>query len=104
MYAVVRSGGKQFKVKEGDVIRVEKLDVKDGAKVNLDEVLMLVDGANVKIGRPLVKGASVKATVSTQGRGEKILIIKKRRHKHYRRQMGHRQSYTELTINGISAK
>lgn len=104
MYAVVRSGGKQYKVKEGDIIRVEKLDVKEGAKVNLDEVLMLVNGEDVKIGRPLVKGATVKATVNTQGRGEKIRIIKKRRRKHYRKQMGHRQAYTELTINGISAK
>lgn len=103
MYAVVKTGGKQFKVKEGDVIRVEKIDAKAGAKVNLDEVLMIVNGADVKIGHPLVKGASVKATVNGQGRGEKIRIIKKRRRKHYRRQMGHRQSYTELTITGISA-
>ncbi|MBI2994044.1 MAG: 50S ribosomal protein L21 [Gammaproteobacteria bacterium] len=102
MYAVVRSGGKQFKVKEGDVIRVEKIDAKAGAKVNLDEVLMVVDGAEVNIGQPLVKGASVKATVKGQGRGEKIRIVKKRRRKHYRKQMGHRQSYTELTITGIS--
>lgn len=104
MYAVVRSGGKQYKVQEGDIIRVEKIDVEAGAEVKLDEVLLVVNGEKVTIGCPLVKGASVKATVSTQGRGAKLKIIKKRRRKHYRKQMGHRQAYTELTITGIRAK
>ena len=104
MYAVIRSGGKQYRVEEGDIIRVEKLDAREGDKVRLDEVLLLGGEDTVMIGTPTVQGASVTATVKAQGRGEKILIIKKRRRKHYRRQMGHRQAFTELAITGIKAK
>jgi large subunit ribosomal protein L21 len=104
MYAVIRSGGKQYKVKEGDVIRVEKLDAPEGETISLTDVLMVGEGDSVTVGTPLVEGASVKATVKAHGRGEKIRIIKKRRRKHYRKQGGHRQSFTELTIAGIQAK
>ena len=104
MYAVIKSGGKQYKVAEGDTIQVEKLDAKDGAKIKITDVLMVADGENVTIGTPLVKGATVSAEVRAQGRGEKIKIIKFKRRKNYRRQAGHRQSYTELAITGISTK
>ena len=103
MYAVVKTGGKQYKVQEGDTIRVEKLEVKEGDTVELDTVLMLTDGDKVTVGTPVVEGASVSATVKAQGRGKKIRIIKFKRRKHYRRQMGHRQAYTELAITGIKA-
>ncbi|MGH8247157.1 MAG: 50S ribosomal protein L21 [Gammaproteobacteria bacterium] len=104
MYAVIRSGGKQYRVEQGDVIRVEKIDAKEGEKVRLDEVLLLGGDDQVKIGTPTVKGASVTATVKAQGRGEKIRIVKKRRRKHYRKQMGHRQAFTELAITDIKLK
>ena len=102
MYAVIQSGGKQYKVKEGDVVRVEKLDVNEGDSVQLDTVLMLVDGDKVTVGQPTVKGAQVSATVLGQVRGDKVRIVKKRRRKHYEKVQGHRQKYTELTITGIS--
>jgi large subunit ribosomal protein L21 len=104
MYAVIKTGGKQYRVEEGEFLRVEKLDAEAGDKVELAEVLMLVDGDNVQIGAPMVEGAVVNATVREQGRGEKVKIIKFRRRKHYRRQAGHRQSYTEILIDSISAK
>lgn len=104
MYAVIRSGGKQYKVQEGDVIRVEKLDAKAGDKVTLDSVLMIVDGTDIKVGKPLLAGAAVSATVKAQGKGDKVRSIKKRRRKHYRKTIGHRQQYTELAIGGIKAK
>jgi large subunit ribosomal protein L21 len=104
MYAVIRSGGKQYKVQEGDVIRVEKLDAKEGDTVTLGDVLLIADGENVKVGTPLIKGAAVNATVKSQGKGEKVRSIKKRRRKHYRKTIGHRQTYTELAIAGIKAK
>lgn len=103
MYAVIKTGGKQYKVQEGDTIRVEKLEASEGETIKLDTVLMLTDGDKVTVGTPLVAGASVSATVKAQGRGKKIKIIKFRRRKHYRRQAGHRQAYTELAITGISA-
>ncbi len=103
MYAVIKTGGKQYKVAEGEYLRVEKLEAEAGDSVVLSEVLMLVDGDNVTIGAPMVDGASVTATVREQGRGEKVKIIKFRRRKHYRRQAGHRQSYTEIMIDSISA-
>lgn len=104
MYAVIRSGGKQYKVAEGDTIKVEKLDVKEGDTIKITDVLMVADGDDVKVGAPLVKGATVSAQVKVQGRGPKIKIIKFKRRKHYRRQAGHRQAYTELSITGIKAK
>lgn len=103
MYAVIKTGGKQYKVQEGDTIRVEKLEASEGDSIKLDTVLMLTDGEKVTVGTPLVAGASVSATVKAQGRGKKITIIKFRRRKQYRKQAGHRQSYTELSITGISA-
>jgi large subunit ribosomal protein L21 len=103
MYAVIKTGGKQYKVQEGDTIRVEKLDGSEGDNIKFDDVLMLTDGDKVTVGTPLVEGASVSATVKAQGRGKKITIIKFKRRKNYRKQAGHRQAYTELAITGISA-
>lgn len=103
MYAVVKTGGKQYKVQEGDTIRVEKLDGKEGDEIKLDTVLMVTDGDKVTVGTPLIEGATVSAMVKAQGRGPKIKIIKFRRRKHHRKQMGHRQAYTELAITGIKA-
>jgi large subunit ribosomal protein L21 len=103
MYAVIKTGGKQYKVQEGDTIRVEKLEGSEGDNIKLDTVLMLTDGDKVTVGTPLVDGASVSATVKAQGRGKKISVIKFKRRKNYRKQAGHRQAYTELAITGISA-
>ena len=103
MYAVFETGGKQYRATEGDVLRVEKLLVEEGGSVAFDKVLLVTDGGNVTIGEPYVKGGKVSATVMSQGRGKKIRIIKFRRRKHSRKQMGHRQAYTELKINGITA-
>ena len=101
-FAIIETGGKQYKVQEGDTIRVEKLDGSEGDNIKLDTVLMLTDGDKVTVGTPLVDGASVSATVKAQGRGKKIRIIKFKRRKNYRKQAGHRQAYTELSITGIS--
>jgi large subunit ribosomal protein L21 len=101
MYAVLETGGKQYRVAVGDVIRVEKLEVAAGDSVNLDKVLMVADGDNVRIGAPNVSGASVTATVKGHGRADKIRIFKMRRRKHYRKNQGHRQHYTEIEITGI---
>ena len=103
MYAVIKTGGKQYRVEEGEFLRVEKLDVEPGEKLELTDVLMLVDGDDVQVGAPMIEGAVVNATVREQGRGKKVKIIKFRRRKHYRRQAGHRQSYTEILIDSISA-
>ncbi len=102
MYAVIKTGGKQYRVKEGDVVKVEKLVAEPGADVSFDEVLMLVDGDAVKVGAPRLEGATVSASVVSQGRHAKIRIVKFRRRKHYRRHAGHRQDYTELKIVKIS--
>ena len=102
MYAVIKTGGKQYRVAPGDKLRVESLDVEEGDTVNLEPVLMVSDGEAVAVGSPEIAGASVSATVMSHGRGKKIDIIKFRRRKHYRRQMGHRQNYTELKIEAIS--
>jgi large subunit ribosomal protein L21 len=103
MYAVIRTGGKQYKVAQGDTLDVEKLHAEQGDSVELGDVLMLVDGDKVTVGTPTVAGAKVSAKVVEQGRGEKVRIIKFRRRKHYRKQAGHRQDYTRLEITGISA-
>jgi large subunit ribosomal protein L21 len=103
MYAVIKTGGKQYRVREGDVIRVEKLEAETGSTVEIDDVLMVGEGADVTLGKPMVDGAKVTATVSEQGRGRKITIIKFKRRQDYRRTKGHRQPYTELRITGISA-
>jgi large subunit ribosomal protein L21 len=101
MYAVIKTGGKQYRVSEGQKVRVEKLSGNAGDKVTFSEVL-LVGGDAPKIGQPLVKGASVAAEITGQDRGKKIVVFKFRRRKNYRRKAGHRQPYTELKITGIS--
>ena len=104
MYAVIKTGGKQYKVVAGEKLKVEKLEVAEGGKVVLDKVLMLADGANVTVGAPLIAGAVVNATVVSHGRGDKVMIFKFRRRKHYRKTQGHRQSYTEILINDLNGK
>jgi large subunit ribosomal protein L21 len=103
MYAVVQTGGKQYRVAEGDTIRVEKLVADEGASIELDKVLMVTDGDDVKVGAPYVDGGKVTATVTSHGRGKKVKIIKFRRRKHHMKRQGHRQWYTELQVTGISA-
>ncbi len=101
MYAVIESGGKQHRVEEGEVLRLERLQGEAGDTVKFDKILMLGEGESVKVGTPYVKGGEVKAEVLKQGRGDKISIIKSNRRKHHRRQMGHRQYFTEVKITGI---
>ncbi len=104
MYAVIKTGGKQYKVAAGDKVKVEKLTGDVGSKVVIDKVLLIADGETTTIGAPLVAGAKVNATVVSHGRGDKVMIFKMRRRKHYRKTQGHRQSYTEIQIDTISAK
>jgi large subunit ribosomal protein L21 len=101
MYAVIKTGGKQYRVEPGEKLKVELLPDAVGAEVVLGEVLMVGEGDDVRLGRPVVPGASVKATVLGHGRGEKVKIFKMRRRKHYQRHQGHRQGYTELRIDSI---
>ena len=100
MYAVIVTGGKQYKVAEGEFLKVEKLDVETGASIEFDKVLLVADGDDVKIGAPVVEGAKVTAEISAHGRGDKIRIIKFRRRKHHMKRQGHRQWYTEIKITG----
>jgi large subunit ribosomal protein L21 len=102
MYAVIKTGGKQYTVRQGDSLKVEKLDLAEGDAVEFAP-LMVGNGDEVSVGAPSVAGATVSAEVASHGRGKKVEIIKFRRRKHHRKQMGHRQSYTELKITGISA-
>ncbi|STZ55415.1 50S ribosomal protein L21 [Moraxella lacunata] len=102
MYAVIKSGGKQHRVSVGETLKVELLKAEVGATLNIEEVLMVVNGADVKIGQPVVVGASVVAEVVSHGRGKKVRIVKHRRRKHYHKEQGHRQWYTELKINAIN--
>ncbi|MFT6394206.1 MAG: large subunit ribosomal protein L21, partial [Methylophilaceae bacterium] len=104
MYAVIKTGGKQYKVAAGDYLKVEKLDGDVGSKVVIDKILMLADGDDVTIGSPLVDGAKVNATVLSHGKGDKVMIFKFSRRKHYRKTQGHRQSYTEIQIDDINGK
>ena len=101
MYAVIQTGGKQYRVKSGEQLKVELLGAEVGAKVSFDRVLMLGEGDGVRVGAPFLDGAKVKATVVTQGCGEKVRIFKLRRRKHYAKTQGHRQSFTEVRINEI---
>ena len=101
MYAVVKTGGKQYKVAPGEKLKVEQIPADVGAEVILDQVLMVGEGESVRLGQPVVTGVSVKATVVSHGRGEKVKIFKMRRRKHYQKHQGHRQNYTELRIDGI---
>ncbi len=103
MYAVIKTGGKQYKVSPGDVIRVEKIPGDPGQEIELNEVLLVGEGGEVKIGQPLVEGAKVIATIVEQGRSRKIIVFKKKRRKNYRRKRGHRQYYTDLQIKEIQA-
>ena len=103
MYAVIKTGGKQYKVPAGGKLKVESLPVDVGAEVEIKDVLMVADGDSIKVGTPLLAGASVKATVLAHGRHDKVMIFKMRRRKHYRKTQGHRQNYTEIRIDGISA-
>jgi large subunit ribosomal protein L21 len=104
MYAVIKTGGKQYRVMQGETLRVEKLEADIGTAVTFDQVLLIGEGEGITVGTPLVAGASVAATVKAQGRGDKVRIIKFRRRKHHMKQMGHRQYYTEVEITSISAK
>jgi large subunit ribosomal protein L21 len=101
MYAVVKTGGKQYKVVPGEKLKVETIPADVGAEVILDQVLMVGEGESVRVGQPIVAGATVKTTVVAHGRGEKIRIFKMRRRKHYQKHQGHRQNYTELQIDAI---
>jgi large subunit ribosomal protein L21 len=101
MYAVVKTGGKQYKVAAGEKLKVELLKADVGAEVTLDQVLLVGEGDSVRLGQPTVAGAAVKATVVSHGRGDKVKIFKMRRRKQYRRHQGHRQGFTELRIESI---
>ena|SRR3989304_351487 len=103
MYAVIKTGGKQYIVNEGDTLKVEKLPGEVGAKVEIPEVLALGDGDNVKVGTPVIVGASVTAEILEQGKHKKVIIFKKRRRKGYTKKQGHRQSFTSLKIQSIKA-
>jgi large subunit ribosomal protein L21 len=103
MYAVIKTGGKQYRVSAGNKIKVEQIPADVGSEITLDQVLMVGEGESVKIGSPVVAGAAVKVTVLSHGRHDKIKIFKMRRRKHYQKHQGHRQNYTEIRIDGISA-
>jgi large subunit ribosomal protein L21 len=102
MYAVIKTGGKQYRVSSGEKVKVEQLAADIGSQITIDEVLMVADGDKISIGKPLVEGATVKATVVDHGRDDKVRIFKLRRRKHYKKQQGHRQNYTELQVDQIS--
>jgi large subunit ribosomal protein L21 len=102
MYAVIKTGGKQYRVAAGEKIKVEQIPADVGAEITLDQVLMVGSGESVTIGAPLVSGASVKAVVLSQGRHDKVNIFKMRRRKHYQKHQGHRQNYTEIRIEAIA--
>ena len=104
MFAVIKTGGKQYKIQEGDLVKVEKLDAEEGKTIKISDVLMVIDGEKTTVGTPTVKGATVSAKVNSHGRGPKVKIVKFHRRKQYRKQMGHRQAYTELSIVKITAK
>jgi large subunit ribosomal protein L21 len=103
MYAVIKSGGKQYRVESGAQVRVESLVADVGSAISFEEVLLVGNGDKVKVGAPLVSGAKVKATVVSHGRGEKVKIFKLRRRKHFQKTQGHRQNYTEVRIDEISS-
>jgi large subunit ribosomal protein L21 len=102
MYAVIKTGGKQYRVAAGEKLKIEQLPADIGAEIVIDQVLLVADGDNLKMGRPLVTGASVQAKVLAQGRHDKVRIFKLRRRKHYQKHQGHRQNYTEIEITGIT--
>ena len=102
MYAVIKTGGKQYRVAAGEKLKIEQLPADVGAEIVLDQVLLVADGDTLKMGRPLVTGASVQAKVLAQGRHDKVRIFKLRRRKHYQKHQGHRQNFTEIEITGIT--
>ena len=103
MYAIMASGGKQYRVQEGDVLRLEKIDGDVGASVSFDQVLMVSDGEEVQLGRPVLEGATVHAHIVEQDKAKKIIVFKYKRRKRYRRKQGHRQPYTAVRIDRIEA-
>ncbi len=103
MYAVIVTGGKQYRVAQGDTLRIEKLDVAEGDSIDFDKVLMVADGDDIKVGAPYLDGGKVSARIKTHGRGKKVEILKFHRRKHHMKRQGHRQAYTEVEITGISA-
>ena len=103
MYAVIKTGGKQYRLSEGDTVRVETIDAEEGSSVEFDNILMVADGDNIKVGAPYVDGGKVVAKVKAHGRHKKIEIIKFNRRKHYDKRTGHRQNYTELEVTSIQA-
>ncbi|MFM7065886.1 MAG: 50S ribosomal protein L21 [Gammaproteobacteria bacterium] len=103
MFAVINTGGKQYRVSEGTVVRIEKLEAEAGSTVEFDQVLLVGAGAEVTVGKPLVSGAKVTATVESHGKADKVRIVKFRRRKHYKREKCHRQQYTLIKVTGISA-
>ena len=104
MYAVLKSGGKQYKVEEGQVLRLEKLPGDVGSAIKFDQILMIGDGESIQVGQPLVDGASVEARIVDQGRGKKIIVFKYKRRKRYRRKQGHRQEFTAIQVDSILTK
>jgi large subunit ribosomal protein L21 len=102
MYAVIKTGGKQYRVAAGEKLKIEQLPIDIGAEIVFDQVLLVADGDNLKMGRPRVTGASVQAKVLAQGRHDKVRIFKLRRRKHYQKHQGHRQNFTEIEITGIT--
>ena len=103
MYAVIKTGGKQYKVAAGEKLKIEQIPADVGSEITLDQVLAVGVGESLKFGEPLVSGAAVKATVLSQGRHDKVKIFKMRRRKHYQKRQGHRQNFTEILINSIKA-
>ena len=102
MYAVIKTGGKQYRVETGNKLKIEQIVTDVGSELAIDQVLMIADGDKIVVGKPLIDGALVKVTVLAQGRHDKVRIFKMRRRKHYQRHQGHRQNYTEIQITGIS--
>ena len=102
MYAVVKTGGKQYRVTQDEYLKVEKLEGNEGDTIELDQVLMIADGDKLKIGSPMLDGGKVTATILSHGRGKKVEIMKFRRRKHHQKRTGHRQSYTEIKVTGIN--
>lgn len=102
MFAVIATGGKQYRVQEGTVLRIEKLTAEAGASVEFDQVLLVGEGADAKLGAPFISGAKVTATVQSHGKGDKVRIVKFRRRKHYKREKTHRQPYTEIKVTAIT--
>jgi len=103
MYAVIATGGKQYRVEKDGVLRIEKLAAEPGSTVEFDQVLLIADGDQITVGKPLLKGSKVSATVEAHGQGAKVAIVKFRRRKHYLRMKNHRQKYTQVRITAISA-